>query len=194
MITTHTSEQAAAILLAGGVGVLPTDTVYGLVARAEDKQAVTRMYALKRRERKPGTIIAASVEQLLTLGFDEAMLRKVEHLWPDSLSIVTTVARQDTYLDQGVGDQPLRIPRDEQLRALLAQTGPLVTSSANQPGEPTAETIAEAYEYFGDTIDFYVDGGTMAGRAPSTIIRAAADGTWEVLRNGAVAIDPATIA
>jgi L-threonylcarbamoyladenylate synthase len=187
-----TQQEAIAILMNGGIGVLPTDTVYGVVARARDKQAVTRLYALKRRERKPGTIIAASVQQLLELGFNAAMLHKVSHLWPASLSIVVPASADMTYLDQGVGDQPMRIPDDEQIRSLLLQTGPLVTSSANQPGEPTAEIIDEAYAYFHDTVDFYVDGGPLTGRAPSTIVRIDAAGAIEVLRAGAVTITPAT--
>jgi tRNA threonylcarbamoyl adenosine modification protein (Sua5/YciO/YrdC/YwlC family) len=174
--------------------VLPTDTVYGLAASAHDEQAVTRLYELKHRERKPGTIIAASVSQLIELGFDKTMLTKAAKFWPDSLSVVVPVSREIPYLDQGVGDQPLRIPKDEKLRALLEQTGPLVTSSANDPGEPTAETIEEAYAYFHDTVDFYVDGGTMAGRAPSTIIRIAANGAIEVLRDGAVKITSSRLA
>jgi L-threonylcarbamoyladenylate synthase len=188
MTTLLTSDEAIASLLKGDIGVLPTDTVYGLVARAHDEQAVTRFYKLKHRERKPGTIIAASVSQLIELGFDKAVLAKAASLWPDSLSVIVPVSRNIPYLDQGIGDQPLRIPKDENLRALLKQTGPLVTSSANDPGKPTAETIEEAYAYFHDTVDFYVDGGTMAGRAPSTIIRIAANDTIEVLRDGAVKI------
>lgn len=176
------------MLLAGNIGVLPTDTVYGVAARAQDRQAVARLYALKHREHKPGTIIAASVEQLIELGFNEKILRAVTHLWPASLSIVLRTSPEMAYLDQEVGSQPMRIPANKQLRALLTQTGPLVTSSANQPGEPTAETVGEADAYFGDTVDFYVDGGLMAGRAPSTIIRITADGAVEVLRHGAVDI------
>ncbi len=46
----------------GAVGILPTDTVYGLVARATDKEAVSRLYSLKGRDKKPGTIIAGNIE------------------------------------------------------------------------------------------------------------------------------------
>ncbi len=50
------------------MGVLPTDTVYGLVARRLDQAAATRLYRLKKREQKPGTVIAASIDQLVELG------------------------------------------------------------------------------------------------------------------------------
>jgi len=62
----------------------------------------------------------------------------------------------------------------------------LVTSSANQPGEPGAVNVRQAWDYFNDQVDFYVDGGDLSDRAPSTIVRIATDGDFEVLRDGAV--------
>jgi len=183
-------DEAISLLLSGAVGVLPTDTVYGLVARAHDQQAVTRLYALKNRECKPGTIIAASAEQLIELGFDAHMLQKASQFWPASLSIVVPTSHKIAYLDQEVGSQPMRVPADKNIRAMLERTGPLVTSSANHPGKPTAETIEDAYNYFKERVDFYVDGGNLGFRPPSTIIRFSDTGTFEILREGAVKITP----
>jgi L-threonylcarbamoyladenylate synthase len=92
------------------------------------------------------------------------------------------------YLHQGKVSLAVRIPALEPVRQFLQQTGVLLTSSANQPGEPTATTIAEAQAYFGDTVDFYVDGGTIADHAPSTLIRVV-DDAIEILRKGALDID-----
>lgn len=178
--------EAIDILQKGGVGVLPTDTLYGIVARAADERASTRLYALKHREQNPGPIIAASVEQLIALGVPARVLRAVQHLWPNPLSIV--LPHNLAYLHQGVGSQPFRIPKDEALRDLLLQTGPLLTSSANMPKEPPATTVDEAVRYFGDTVDFYVDGGDLSGREPSTIIRIV-DDAIDIIRPGALAID-----
>jgi tRNA threonylcarbamoyl adenosine modification protein (Sua5/YciO/YrdC/YwlC family) len=180
-------DEAADILKAGGVGVIPTDTVYGIVAGAADAAAVVRLYALKRRERKPGTIIAASAEQLIGLGLDEGAIRAAEHLWPNPISLIVAANQRLDYLHQGVGSLAVRIPDDARLRALLERTGPLLTSSANQPGEAVAADMHEAQDYFGDSVDCYVDGGNMTGRAPSTIVRI--EGTKVVvLREGAVSV------
>jgi tRNA threonylcarbamoyl adenosine modification protein (Sua5/YciO/YrdC/YwlC family) len=165
---------------------MPTDTIYGLVARAQDKDAVARLYALKHRDHKPGTIIAATIEQLIDLGVDQAHLDKVKQRWPNPLSVETPLSNDLAYLHQDTGRQGLRVVADEAVRKILLQTGPLLTSSANHPGEPGAVTVADAWDYFGDNIDFYVDGGDLSGRAPSTIIRITNTGDIEVIRDGAV--------
>lgn len=183
-----TFDQAIAELQAGGVGVLPTDTVYGVVARAADPAAVARLYELKRRDKKPGTIIAASVEHLVELGVPKRYLTAVENLWPNPLSIVIPVHDDLAYLHQGLRSLAFRIPADQSFRDILAKTGPLVSSSANQPGEQPAATVTEAQAYFADQVDFYVDGGDLSGREASTIIRVV-DDAIEVLRAGALNID-----
>jgi L-threonylcarbamoyladenylate synthase len=181
----RTSDEAVGLLREGGVGVMPTDTVYGLVAEASDSRAVERFYALKHRERKPGTVIAASVGQLVKLGVDERYLRRVERWWPNSLSVETPLSEALAYLHQGTGHCAWRVVADAGLRQMLEQTGPLVTSSANQPGKPPAVNVDEAWNYFGDGVDFYVDGGDLSGRLPSTVIRLV-DDDIVVVREGAV--------
>jgi tRNA threonylcarbamoyl adenosine modification protein (Sua5/YciO/YrdC/YwlC family) len=174
----------------GAIGVIPTDTVYGVVARAADIHAVARLYRLKRREHKPGTLVAANIDQLVGLGFKRRYLQAVERYWPGAVSVVVPCPELE-YLHQGVMSLAVRIPGDDSLHRLLIQTGPLLTSSANQPGESPATTAAEARAYFGDAVDFYEDGGDLSGRAPSTVIRMVDDAV-DVLRAGAVKINPET--
>jgi len=191
MIPINTQDEAIKILLAGGVGVMPTDTVYGLVARAADKAAVARLYALKSREHKPGTLIAANVGQLVKLGVNRDHLKLVERWWPNPLSVVCGAGEELEYLHQGLDSLAVRVPKDEALQKLLEQTGPLVTSSANHPGELSAVAIAEAQAYFGDSVDFYVDGGDLSGRLASTLIRVT-NGSVEMLREGLIKMSDLT--
>lgn len=173
----------------GSVGVIPTDTIYGLVARAADRSAVERLYALKNRDDKPGTIIAASLKQLEELGLKHRYLTAVEHLWPGALSVVIPCAEPAlAYLHRGQLSLAVRIPEQPELQALLAKTGPLLTTSANHPGQTPANTIQEAQNYFGKKVDFYIDGGDLSGREPSTVVRIV-DDAIEILRPGAVKID-----
>jgi tRNA threonylcarbamoyl adenosine modification protein (Sua5/YciO/YrdC/YwlC family) len=188
VFSTLNDPKLVALLKSGAVGVLPTDTVYGLVCSAADEQAVTRLYALKSRENKPGTIIAARLQQLIDLGIRARYLKAVEAFWPNPLSVVIPCGEELAYLHQGQRSLAVRIPADQSLCELLGATGALLTSSANDPGQPTATTVAEARTYFGDTVDFYVDGGTLADRPPSTVIRIV-DDAIEVLRSGAINID-----
>jgi len=175
------------LLKSGKVGVIPTDTIYGLATLASIREGVSRMYGLKKREKKLGTFIAADVEQLLTLGLDEQVLRAVAHLWPNPISVVVpTVGR--SHLDLGKGSLAVRIPRNDELLGLLAKTGPLATTSANLFDQPPSSTIADAHAYFGEGVDFYVDGGEISPHPPSTVIRFN-DGRIEVLRQGAIMID-----
>ena len=132
---------------------------------------------------KPGTIIAANVDQILELGITPTYLNLVDKFWPGPVSVETPHSMN--YLHQGTGRQAIRIPDDARLRAFLEKTGPLQTTSANHPGEPHANTVSEAKSYFDGQVDFYVDGGDTTGSEPSTIIRITDDGTVEVIRQGA---------
>jgi L-threonylcarbamoyladenylate synthase len=170
------------LLLPNCVGILPTDTLYGLVCRAIDQAAVSRLYLLKLREQKPGTVIAASIDQLEELGIQRRYLSAVAQFWPGPVSVVIPSSHQLTYLDQGRGTLAVRVPSDIQLRKLLESTGPLLTSSANLPGQPSSTTIAAAQVYFGPRVDFYVDGGSIESMG-STIIRVI-DDEIEILRQG----------
>lgn len=174
----------------GAVGIIPTDTVYGVVARAADRDAVTRLYWLKHREHKPGTLIAADIDQLVRLGFKRRYLVAVERFWPGAVSVVIPCTELE-YLHQGIMSLAVRIPDDAALHELLLQTGPLLTSGANQPGEPPANTVEQAKKYFGNAVDFYEDGGDLTGRKSSTVIRIVDDAV-EVLRQGAVKINEET--
>ncbi len=167
----------------GAVGVIPTDTVYGLVARACDQQAIERLYNVKKRPNQPGTVIAHSIDDLALLGLDRRELSRAAVYWPDSVSVIVDATHVASYLKRTRISLAVRIPRDPLLQRLLAQTGPLMTTSANKPGLPTSTSIAEAEAYFGETIDFYVDVGYVGGDNPSKIVGFDSKGNLTVFRD-----------
>lgn len=182
----HVYDQ---LKVTGAIGIIPTDTVYGVVARAQDVDAVARLYKLKHRQNKPGTLIAATRQQLEELGLKHRYLVAVEQFWPGPVSVVIPAVNTElAYLHQGKMTLAVRIPNHPELLQLLQKTGPLITSSANPPGEPTSVSLAEARAYFGEAVDFYVDGGDLSSHQSSTIIRVI-DDAIEVLRQGAATID-----
>lgn len=173
------------VLRQGGVGIIATDTLYGLVARAQDERAVERVYALKgRHPEKPCIILISSPEEVGLFGVSctSEQERALARYWPGPVSVVLPCpATALAYLHRGVHSLAFRLPASESLIALISETGPLIAPSANPEGEPPATTIAQARAYFGETVDCYLDGGTRAGRA-SRLISLAPDGSETVLR------------
>lgn len=180
-------KRAASLLKRGAIGVLPTDTLYGIVARAFDKQAVLKTYRLRNRQpAKPFIILISSVRDLNRFdtksGASAANL--LARIWPGKVSVILPCNNPDLkYLHRGTNSLAFRLPDDHQLRSLLKQTGPLIAPSANPEGLPPALTIAEAQKYFGKKLEFYVDAGVKKS-LPSTLIKIE-DGKVAVLRRGA---------
>ena len=181
-------ENVASTLSGGGIGVLPTDTLYGLVASALDEKAVEKVYELRRRTSdKPMIVLISSLEDLKTFGIEmnSSQLETVRKIWPGKVSVVFDCDLQNfAYLHRGKKTLAFRVPEPGWLRELLSQTGPLVAPSANFEGEKPARTINEAKKYFGDVVGFYVDFGPLDSQ-PSTIIKFES-GNLRVLREGAV--------
>ena len=188
VFTSILDSDVAELLRDGKTGIIPCDTVYGLVAAERNSVGIEKMYTVKQRKRQPGTTIAATVEQLLEIGFPKATLDRAAKYWPDSLSVEMSTATIPEYLSVGQPVMAARIPRPQDLRDLLLKTGPLMTTSANKPDAPTATDIKGAIEYFGDDVDFYVDAGDLGDRPPSTIIGFDPNGEIIVYRQGAVKI------
>lgn len=174
-------------LLAGQVGVLPTDTLYGVVGSALKKETVERIYAVRKRDlKKPMIILISSIKDLglFSLEISKEQKKKLKEIWPGPVSVVLDCsAEKFFYLHRGLKSLAFRMPANEQLRSLLKKTGPLVAPSANLAGQLPAQTIAQAQKYFGDNVDFYVDGGILKAK-PSTIIVLDKNGEERILRGG----------
>ena len=157
-------------LKSGDIGVLRTDTIYGIVASAGNQHAVERIYHIKQRDSaKQLIVLVSSVDQLfdqLTVG-QQKICNKY---WPGKTSIILPTPSAPDWLTRGGGTLAYRLPADQRLRDLIAQTGPLVAPSANPESLPPASTIEEAYKYFGNAVDFYVDGGDVTENIASTLL------------------------
>lgn len=179
----------------GGIGVLPTDTLYGLVGSALSKKAVVRIYRVRKRDlKKPLIILIHSFRDLAVFGIVLSGKEKkvLGAVWPGAVSVLLPCARKRfSYLHRGTNMLAFRIPADAQLRRLLQKTGPLVAPSANIEGMPPANSVTAARRYFGDRVDFYSDGGRRAGK-PSTLV-AFECGILTVKRPGAVKIKPPVV-
>jgi L-threonylcarbamoyladenylate synthase len=162
-----------AIISKGGVGVIPTDTLYGLVGSAFSKKAVKRMYDIKSRtDSKPFIILISSLSSIKKFGV--ALSKEQEKflgtVWPGPVSIIVPCPKEKfAYLHRGTKSLAFRMPKNKKIRAMLEKTGPIVAPSANPQGMKPAHTILDAKKYFGDSVDFYIAGGRKVGK-PSRVV------------------------
>jgi len=179
------------ILQLGGIGVLPTDTLYGVVGRALDKKTVERIYALRKRDlKKPMIVLISSVGDLKMFGIvlNGAQKKTLSTIWSGKVSVVLSCKNKKfEHLHRGKDTLAFRFPDDAELVALLKKTGPLVAPSANKSGREPAVTYLEARKYFAEEVDFYVDSGKLKSK-PSTLVELDNDGHLKVLREGVVKI------
>jgi L-threonylcarbamoyladenylate synthase len=190
----QTFERCVAV---GGIAVFPADTVYGLACEPDSKEAVQRLYMLKRRRPdKPAAVMFFALDLALAalpeLGpRTGAALRA---LLPGAVTLLLPNPARRFAL--ACADDPdtlgLRVPAwPPALAALAGVSWPVLQTSANAAGAPDARTLAEVPEHMRTHTDLVLDGGELPG-TPSTVVDLRGyelDARWSIVREGAV---PAT--
>ena len=187
-------DDVLAALAAGGLAILPTETVYGLAADAGDPQAVARLFEAKGRPRFNPLIAhvadLACARRLADL--DVRAVRLAEAFWPGPLTLVAPYAGGEAVSDlarAGLDTVALRAPAHPLAQAVLRGFGrPLAAPSANRSGRPSPTTLADALAETGDFAAAALDGGACAVGLESTVV-ALLDGPPRLLRPGAVTRD-----
>ncbi len=188
--TTSDIEKAAEVLRAGGLVALPTETVYGLGANAEDPAAVSRIFQVKGRPPTHPLIVHIGGAEQLDEWVEEvpATARLLaEHFWPGPLTLVLRRGRRvPLEATGGLETVAVRVPDHPLALALLETFGGGVTApSANRFGSVSPTTAHHVRAELGDAVDFVLDGGPCEVGVESTIV----DATGEVpsiLRPGGV--------
>lgn len=198
------SASPTAALLAGekvrqgGVIIYPTDTVYGIGCDPKNPEAVKRVFAAKRRERKPMPILVGSIqdaERLVDLGgAGKALARR---FWPGALTIVAPLrASLPEDLTAGRPKAGVRVPDHSVAIAIIrAAGGAVVGTSANLSGrEPAVDPEGLDPELL-EAVDLVVDGGRAPLAKASTVVEVGdpapegaleiAEGVW-LIRRGAI--------
>ncbi|HUX35871.1 MAG TPA: L-threonylcarbamoyladenylate synthase [Candidatus Paceibacterota bacterium] len=187
------TSGSAEIIRKNGIGVMPTDTIYGIVCSALSKKAVNEVYRLRKRSpNKPVIVLISSLNDLKKFDISLSAIghRLLAKLWAGPISVVLPIASGKSqmtklkYLHRGKKAIAFRMPASAPLRRFLKKTGPLIAPSANLEGKTPARTIKEAQKYFGDSIDFYIDGGIIKSK-PSTLV-SMKNGKIFLIRKGAV--------
>lgn len=183
-------EEAARVLAAGGLVALPTETVYGLAARADDNDAVAAIYAAKGRPSfNPLIVHVASLEAARSLAmFDAEALELARWAWPGPLTLVlprSLDARLAEAVTAGLPTVAVRVPSHPVMRAVLEACGlPLAAPSANRSGGISPTTAKHVLHTLSGRIDLVLDAGASLGGLESTIVAVRMDGSMEELRPG----------
>ena len=202
-INEESLQLAAQIINAGGVIVVPTDTVYGVACDPFNEDAVVKIYQLKRRPRtKALQILMSSVSDLEKLGlylpspldvlaekFLPGGYSPIARAKKDSVATrLATLCKADESSEQSQATQGVRVPDCPELMKILRVTGPLAASSANRSGNESADSVEEAFAAFGDEIPLYLNAGPTRSHVASTVVGADArdkDGIV-ILREGVI--------
>ena len=202
-INEESLQLAAQIINAGGVIVVPTDTVYGVACDPFNEDAVAKIYQLKRRPRtKALQILMSSVSDLEKLGlylptpldvlaekFLPGGYSPIARAKKDSVATrLATLCKADESSEQSQATQGVRVPDCPELMKILRVTGPLAASSANRSGNESADSVEEAFAAFGDEIPLYLNAGPTRSHVASTVVGADArdkDGIV-ILREGVI--------
>jgi L-threonylcarbamoyladenylate synthase len=167
--------EAAAVVLAGGVVAMPTDTLYGLAADPFSAAAVARVFAVKGRSAERAMpLVAVDVDQVIAqIGpLSELARRLAARYWPGPLTLL--VARPPSIpadVAGGRGEIGVRVPAHAVPRELCRVSGRLLTAtSANRSGEPASNDPADVERSLGEGVDVLLDAGRTPGGAPSTIV------------------------
>jgi tRNA threonylcarbamoyl adenosine modification protein (Sua5/YciO/YrdC/YwlC family) len=192
----HRAVQAVA---EGKLVVFPTETVYGVAARALDGEAVDRLLKVKgRKANQPLTLAIKSAEEARDYAPDLSPLaeRLARRCWPGPVTLVVDNSHPESLIKQLPGSVQqavspketvgLRVPGHQIILDVLRMVaGPIALTSANRSGQPDAVTAAEAIEALGDDVALVLDDGRSRFGQPSSVIQVKGD-QFQVLREGVV--------
>lgn len=174
------AATAARLLAAGGVAVIPTDTVYGMAAHPDQPAAVARIRTIKGRpQTKPIALLAADCAAVRRFGavLPPVAERLAAAFWPGALTLVVAC---------GAITEGFRVPAHAWTRNLLADCGGVLrVTSANLSGSLPAQSAAQALRDVGLEADLVIDDGPSPGGVSSTVVCVTSD-AWTILRPGAI--------
>ena len=182
--------EAALAMRAGGIVGIPTETVYG-IGVVPFPEALAAVLAAKQRPDDKGiALLIDGLDQVDGLvEVSESARRLAEHCWPGALTLVLPLIRPELVPEAVTGGRDtlgLRIPDHPVPRALARELGPIAVTSANRSGEPAALVAEELIASVGHSLALVLDDGPVRGGVASTVVSVERDGSWRVLRDGAL--------
>ncbi|MBC8436290.1 MAG: threonylcarbamoyl-AMP synthase, partial [Candidatus Omnitrophica bacterium] len=159
-------KEAAAILRAGGLVIIPTDTVYGVAADASDQKAIDKLYQIKNRPKdKPFALLIAEKDKIEELGTDIPIsaYKLIDKFWPGPLTIIVQSKKG--------GKIGLRMPDNQVALKIIAEAGvPLACPSANLSGKAAPANFTEAVRDLKDVVELAIDSGPVKMGLESSVV------------------------
>lgn len=192
--TPDSIEKAAAILRAGGLVGMPTETVYGLAGNANDDRAVAAIFAAKQRPSfNPLIVHLPTVAAAKSLAlFSDYAAKLAEQFWPGPLTMVLPQQPNSPVSKLATAGLPtiaLRVPNHQTAQDLMRACGlPLAAPSANRSGEISPTQAKHVEKSLGSAIDMILDGGECLVGLESTIVDLST-GRPTVLRMGGISLE-----
>lgn len=185
-------EEAVKVVKNGGIVIYPTDTAFGIGCRMDDKKAVDRLFAIRRRPlTQAAPVLVSSQNQPLAYYLDPSEI--VRHLmkkyWPGALTIIAKCKKNLVYSPILGGGQTigLRMPNHETALALIRGVGvPILGPSANFHGHPTPYRFEDLDPELVKLVDYVVPGMCSVGMA-STIVDCSGH-PYRIVRQGSIAL------
>lgn len=181
-------EQAVQLLQTGGVVAIPTETVYGLAACADQPDAIRKIFKAKNRPENHPLILHIANKKDLALyaknipSYVDAL---IQHFWPGPLTIILKKTDLVSPVLTGGNDTVgIRMPAHPIALEIIQRTGPLVAPSANQFGKISPTTAEHVRQDLGDSVDLIIDGGRCIIGIESTIIDATNPDHAIIVRQG----------
>lgn len=166
--------EVARIVRRGGVIAFRTDTLYGLGANPLNRDAILKIRKLKGREDDKPILLLVSDEKEVARFIEDSSLQRMIAIgrWPAPLTLIG-IAKPEVpnELTVGTGSLGVRLPDDEDVRALVRICGGALTAtSANPSGQSPARNAQAVFEYFHAGLDLILDGGEVNDDQPSTVV------------------------
>ena len=183
--------EAVHVIMDGGLVAYPTDTVYGIGCNPFNREALVRIYKLKKRLDKPVPILCSNIDhvkELVTLGVQG--LKLAARYWPGPLTIVAEIKSKDLVIPAVPRLESLgvRIPNHLiALRLIELSGGKLVGTSANRSASKPPTTADEVLATLGSDFDILLDAGPTPLKEESTVVDITY-GKLRILREGALSL------
>jgi len=180
-------NQAAKVILGGGLVALPTETVYGLGANALDADAVCRIFEAKGRPQDNPIIVhvnGMTMAQQIAQFTDKAK-KLADVFWPGPISLVMEAVELPSVVTAGLSTVGVRMPDCDAALSLISAAGvPIAAPSANKSGSPSPTSAAHVQSDLGEQI-LVLDAGECSIGVESTVIDMTSEPPM-ILRPGAV--------